>query len=378
MQPRFHIVMFHPEIPHNTGAAGRLALATGSRLHLIKPLGFSLDEKHVRRTGLDYWAKVDLHVWDSLEDRYYEDISRTETDITLRFLEEGDQLDWSRAVRRYHTEDSLLTRSGVDAFLTAVRSGELLSSRISYDERLMVFVEQADGSGGTAVVNPGKGEMVGYLPGDEGEMFVMELTGGVKAALEDSGIDLTRAECYNLCTDGLGWGILYSDGKTELYQPLSEAPAFLEEGTAYTLEELAVDLACQRMTEDELEELKKTQELFAQAIREGDAMRIAQTDERYHEIIYGSTKNEKLVQILNNLREQMYRYRLEYIKDEDKRHILLVEHDQILKALSLRHVHEAKIAIREHIDNQEITILKNLKEQENDVQRKVSGRRNPV
>ena len=54
-----------------------------------------------------------------------------------------------------------------------------------------------------------------------------------------------------------------------------------------TLEELAVDLACQRMTEDELEELKKTQELFAQAIREGDAMRIAQTDERYHEIIYG-------------------------------------------------------------------------------------------
>lgn len=68
MQPRFHIVLFHPEIPHNTGAAGRLALATGSRLHLIRPLGFSLDEKHVRRTGLDYWAKVDLHVWDSLEE----------------------------------------------------------------------------------------------------------------------------------------------------------------------------------------------------------------------------------------------------------------------------------------------------------------------
>lgn len=67
MQPRFHIVMFHPEIPHNTGAAGRLALATNSRLHLIKPLGFSLDEKHVRRTGLDYWAKVDLHVWENLE-----------------------------------------------------------------------------------------------------------------------------------------------------------------------------------------------------------------------------------------------------------------------------------------------------------------------
>ncbi|MBQ8517176.1 MAG: tRNA (cytidine(34)-2'-O)-methyltransferase [Akkermansia sp.] len=64
----FHIVLFHPEIPHNTGAAGRLAVATDSRLHLIKPLGFSLDEKHVRRTGLDYWPHVDLHLWNSLDE----------------------------------------------------------------------------------------------------------------------------------------------------------------------------------------------------------------------------------------------------------------------------------------------------------------------
>jgi len=144
-----------------------------------------------------------------------------------------------------------------------------------------------------------------------------------------------------------------------------------------SLEELAIDLACQRMTEEELEELKVTQQKFALAIRNGDAMQIAETDERYHEIIYDSTKNARLVQILNNLREQMYRYRLEYIKDEDKRQVLLVEHERILKAISLRHVQEAKQAIREHIDNQEITIRKNLKEQEeHDIQRKVSGRRN--
>ena len=68
---------------------------------------------------------------------------------------------------------------------------------------------------------------------------------------------------------------------------------------------------------------------------------------------------------------------MEYIKDEDKRQVLLIEHERILKAISLRHVQEAKQAIREHIDNQEITIRKNLKEQEeNDIQRKVSGRRN--
>ncbi len=64
----FHIVLHEPEIPHNAGAAGRLALATDSHLHLVEPLGFSLDDKHVRRTGLDYWKDVKLHVWKSLDD----------------------------------------------------------------------------------------------------------------------------------------------------------------------------------------------------------------------------------------------------------------------------------------------------------------------
>ncbi len=62
----FHIVLLEPEIPHNAGAAGRLALATDSTLHLVKPLGFSLDDKHVKRTGLDYWQDVKLRVWESL------------------------------------------------------------------------------------------------------------------------------------------------------------------------------------------------------------------------------------------------------------------------------------------------------------------------
>lgn len=63
----FHIVLVEPEIPHNAGAAGRLALATDSTLHLIEPLGFSLEDKHVRRTGLDYWRDVKLCVWPSFE-----------------------------------------------------------------------------------------------------------------------------------------------------------------------------------------------------------------------------------------------------------------------------------------------------------------------
>ena len=58
-----HIVLVHPEIHWNTGNAGRTCLATGATLHLIEPLGFSLDEREVKRAGLDYWEHVDLRVW---------------------------------------------------------------------------------------------------------------------------------------------------------------------------------------------------------------------------------------------------------------------------------------------------------------------------
>jgi len=58
-----HVVLVHPEIHWNTGNAGRTCLATGATLHLIEPLGFSLDEREVRRAGLDYWEHVELRVW---------------------------------------------------------------------------------------------------------------------------------------------------------------------------------------------------------------------------------------------------------------------------------------------------------------------------
>ena len=58
-----HVVLVHPEIHWNTGNAGRTCLATGAVLHLIKPLGFSLSERQVRRAGLDYWEHVEPHVW---------------------------------------------------------------------------------------------------------------------------------------------------------------------------------------------------------------------------------------------------------------------------------------------------------------------------
>ena len=62
-----HVVLVHPEIHWNTGNAGRTCLAVGATLHLIEPLGFSLDEREVKRAGLDYWEHVDLRVWPSWE-----------------------------------------------------------------------------------------------------------------------------------------------------------------------------------------------------------------------------------------------------------------------------------------------------------------------
>jgi tRNA (cytidine/uridine-2'-O-)-methyltransferase len=66
--PSFHVVLVEPEIPPNTGNIGRLCLSVGARLHLIQPLGFSLDDKSLRRAGLDYWHELDWRLWPSLDD----------------------------------------------------------------------------------------------------------------------------------------------------------------------------------------------------------------------------------------------------------------------------------------------------------------------
>jgi len=63
LQSRMHVVLVHPEIHWNTGNAGRTCLAVGATLHVIEPLGFSLDDRQVKRAGLDYWEHVDLRVW---------------------------------------------------------------------------------------------------------------------------------------------------------------------------------------------------------------------------------------------------------------------------------------------------------------------------
>ena len=83
------------------------------------------------------------------------------------------------------------------------------------------------------------------------------------------------------------------------------------------LEELAVQLACEKITEEEIEEMKKAAEDFKKILKSKDITEIAEADVRFHDIIYMATDNQKLIQLLNNLREQMYRYRVEYLKREE-------------------------------------------------------------
>ena len=66
----FNIVLVEPEIPTNTGNIGRLSLASGSALHLVKPFGFELDDKSLKRAGLDYWKHISINIYENIEDFY--------------------------------------------------------------------------------------------------------------------------------------------------------------------------------------------------------------------------------------------------------------------------------------------------------------------
>ena len=124
-----------------------------------------------------------------------------------------------------------------------------------------------------------------------------------------------------------------------------------------SLEELAIELACQRMTDEEIDQLEQRQNAFKNAIHKGNAMNIAETDEAFHDVIYLGTGNDKLVQILNNLREQMYRYRVEYLKREEAHPQLIAEHAEIIEYISKGEKKAATDVMCKHIDNQVTTVI---------------------
>lgn len=129
-----------------------------------------------------------------------------------------------------------------------------------------------------------------------------------------------------------------------------------------SLEGLAMKLACERRTEDDIERLMEAEAVFGVAVGGKNLMRMAEADEAFHDVIYEATGNLKLLQMLGNLREQMYRYRLEYIKDANQRQRLLKEHEIIIDSIKRQDYELARKVIIEHVSNQEKTVLNNLKE----------------
>lgn len=127
------------------------------------------------------------------------------------------------------------------------------------------------------------------------------------------------------------------------------------------LDTLCVELACDRITDEDLENLRKACSGFEQAVKTKDIRKIAQADVALHDIIVQATGNQRLMQLMNNLSEQMYRYRFEYIKDFTQHERLIEEHRAIYESIRNKDKETASKASGEHIDNQEIAIIRQIR-----------------
>ena len=130
------------------------------------------------------------------------------------------------------------------------------------------------------------------------------------------------------------------------------------------LDELAVGLACDNMTEEELKQLYTALKNFEESTRTGDVKKIAQADVEFHDTIYQAADNPKLVNMLNNLREQMYRYRVEYLKNDSIYPRLIEEHEKIYEGLKRKDKETVVKIVSYHVMNQEIVVKNIIQEQE--------------
>lgn len=127
------------------------------------------------------------------------------------------------------------------------------------------------------------------------------------------------------------------------------------------LDALCAELACDRITEGGLKALKLACDSFEQCVHAGDIKRIAQADVALHDIIVQATGNQRLIQLVNNLSEQMYRYRFEYIKDSSQHQTLVDEHRIIYQSIVGKDRETAAAAAKTHIDNQKKAIIRRIR-----------------
>lgn len=129
------------------------------------------------------------------------------------------------------------------------------------------------------------------------------------------------------------------------------------------LEELSVKLACERITKEGEEKLKLALADFRKAIEEQDFQKIVDSDIAFHDVIFEVTQNHRLMQIASSLREQVYRYRVQYIKDEKLHPVLEEEHRMIVDYILKKDVQQAVSVMKKHIINQEEGVIKKIQNQ---------------
>lgn len=127
------------------------------------------------------------------------------------------------------------------------------------------------------------------------------------------------------------------------------------------LEELAVELACRYITPEQIDSLKQIVDEFKIAMAGHDVTSIAEKDVAFHDVIFTATHNRRLIQLISNLSEQMYRYRVEYLKNPESHEQLVREHEEIIDNLERKDVAQAKKNINHHIYNQVMVVSKNIK-----------------
>jgi len=127
------------------------------------------------------------------------------------------------------------------------------------------------------------------------------------------------------------------------------------------LDVLAIELACERMAQEELDALYQACEHFSDAVKTNDTRMLAEADVAFHDQIVLSTGNARLIQLVSNLSEQMYRYRFVYIKEESQHDTLIAEHREIYESIATRDKERAARAASIHIDNQEKSIIRQIR-----------------
>ena len=130
------------------------------------------------------------------------------------------------------------------------------------------------------------------------------------------------------------------------------------------LEALVMELACQRIDEEHLKKIETYMHEFASRINDDDVTQMAEADVQFHEVIYDATNNRRLIQMISNLREQMYRYRVEYLKDLESRELIVEEHKEIYESMRDKDFKRAYESVKMHIQNQQAAIVKTLREEE--------------